>query len=300
MSVQLRLTAITVLLILSAPAISIAQKKKSTGNNSTVRQLTSKPDSVSGYADVNGLHMYYEIHGKGQPLVLIHGGGSTIQTTFGEVLPLFAQHRQVIAVELQAHGHTADRNAPLSFDQDAADVAALLQYLRIPQADIFGFSNGGSTAMHLAISHPELVRKLIVTSTFAQKEGAIPGLFTFIEKGSFSDMPLQLKQAFLKVNNDTAALRKMHDRDKERVLHFKDLSDKELQQIKAPTLLLSGDRDIVQPEHLLHMGRQIKDSRIAIVPGTHGQFIGEIVFKKQGSLMPAMIVAMVEEFLDNP
>src|SRR5215212_8429181 len=85
----------------------------------------------SGYAPVNGIKMYYELHGSGKPLVLIHGGGSTIQTTFSKVLPLFAKHHQVIAVELQAHGHTSDRDAPESFDQDADDVAALLKYLKI-------------------------------------------------------------------------------------------------------------------------------------------------------------------------
>src|SRR5690242_18762369 len=80
----------------------------------------------SGYAPVNGIKMYYEIHGEGKPLVLIHGGGSNIQTTFGKVLPLLAQHHKVIAVEMQAHGHTSDRDAPETFEQDAADIVALL------------------------------------------------------------------------------------------------------------------------------------------------------------------------------
>jgi pimeloyl-ACP methyl ester carboxylesterase len=102
-------------------------------------------DSSSGYASVNGLKMYYEIHGKGAPLVLIHGGGSTIQTSFGRVLHSFAKDRQVIAVELQGHGHTPDINRPETFEQDADDVAAILKYLKIENADFFGFSNGGNT-----------------------------------------------------------------------------------------------------------------------------------------------------------
>ena len=104
-------------------------------------------DSRSGYASVDELKMYYEIHGKGAPLVLIHGGGSTIQTSFGRVLHSFAKERQVIAVELQGHGHTPDINRLETFEQDADDVAALMQYLKIENADFFGFSNGGNTTM---------------------------------------------------------------------------------------------------------------------------------------------------------
>ena len=108
-----------------------------------------KQGSVTGYAPVNGLKMYYEIHGKGAPLVLIHGGGSTIQTSFARVLHSLANHRQVIAVELQGHGHTTDGTGPETFEQDADDVAGLLKYLKIDNADFFGFSNGGNTAMRV-------------------------------------------------------------------------------------------------------------------------------------------------------
>src|ERR1700733_14941843 len=94
-----------------------------------------------GYSEVNGLKMYYEIHGEGKPLVLIHGGGSTIQTSFGNIIPLLAKHRQIVAVELQAHGRTNDRDTDLTFKQDADDVAAVLNDLKIPKADILGFSN---------------------------------------------------------------------------------------------------------------------------------------------------------------
>src|SRR5690606_13949408 len=110
----------------------------------------------NGYSDVNGLSMYYEIHGQGKPIVLVHGGGSTIETNFEKVIPLLAKNRQVIALELQAHGRTNDRNADLSFEQDADDVATLLKNLKINKADFFGFSNGGTTTLQLAIRHPEL------------------------------------------------------------------------------------------------------------------------------------------------
>ena len=126
----------------------------------------SSGETTSKYAGVNGIKMYYELHGTGRPLVLIRGGGSTVTTTFGKILPSLAKTRMVIAVELQAHGHTSDRNAPESFEQDADDVAELLKQLNINGADIFGFSNGGHTAMEVAIRHPERVRRLILASAF--------------------------------------------------------------------------------------------------------------------------------------
>ena len=120
-----------------------------------------KSSSSVGYAPINNLNMYYEVHGKGAPpLVLIHGGGSTIQTSFGRVLHSLARERKVIAVELQGHGHTPDINRPATFEQDADDVAALLKYLKIENADFFGFSNGGNTTIQIAIRFPNLVQKL--------------------------------------------------------------------------------------------------------------------------------------------
>src|SRR6185312_7467689 len=115
--------------------------------------MTDETNFKSGYSEVNGLKMYYEIYGAGKPLVLIHGGGSTIQTSFGRIIPLLAKHRQVIGVELQAHGHTNDRDTDLSFEQDANDVATLLKNLGIDKADILGFSNGGQTAIEMALRH---------------------------------------------------------------------------------------------------------------------------------------------------
>jgi pimeloyl-ACP methyl ester carboxylesterase len=123
---------------------------------------TANAQVNTGYAPVNGIRMYYEIHGEGQtPVVLIHGGGSTIETSFHYLLPLLAEHRRVVAVELQAHGRTSDRDGPESFQQDADDVAALLKYLQVGKADFLGFSNGGSTVLQIAIRHPDLVNKIV-------------------------------------------------------------------------------------------------------------------------------------------
>src|ERR1044071_4122219 len=116
---------------------------------------------TAGYSDVNGLRMYYEIHGSGKPLVLVHGGGSTIPSTFGRGIPLFARSRQVNAMELQAHVRTNDRGTDSSFAQDADDVVTLLRNLHIPEADFFGFSNGGTTVLQIAIRHPEIADRII-------------------------------------------------------------------------------------------------------------------------------------------
>jgi len=194
----------------------------------------SKP-AESGYAPVNGIKMYYEIHGTGEgvPLVLLHGGGSTIEVTFSKVLPIFAQHRKVIAVEEQGHGRTTGRDQPVRFETSADDVAALLAYLNIQRADIFGFSNGASVALQVAIRHPERVRKLVFASSMTRKDGASPQFWSFIEQADFSDMPQPLKEAFLKVNPDPQKLRSMHDKDLERMRNFKDVSDRDIRSVSG-------------------------------------------------------------------
>lgn len=258
-----------------------------------------KLDSTSGYAPVNGLKMYYEMHGKGIPLVLIHGGGSTIQTSFGKILPLLAQNYKVIAVELQAHGHTSDRNTAKSFEQDADDIAALLQYLSINKAHFLGFSNGGNAAMQIAIRHPVIVNKLVVVSSFYKREGMIPGFFEGLQHATLENMPGLLKTYYLQIRNDQKGLQTMFDKDRERMLRFKDLNDHELHSIYAPTFLVVGDHDVVTMEHAVKMSHIIPNAQLMILPGTHGSFIGEVCTAKEGSKTPEAAVAIIEEFLDK-
>jgi pimeloyl-ACP methyl ester carboxylesterase len=258
-----------------------------------------KTDSANGYAPVNGINMYYEIHGGGAPLVLIHGGGSTIQTSFERILPLLAQHYKVIAVELQAHGHTSDRDAPESFEQDADDVAALIKHLTINNAHILGFSNGGNTAMRIGMRHPELVNKLVIISSLYKREGMIPGFFEGMQHVTIDHMPELLKTYYLQINKDEKGLLTMFTKDRDRMLHFKDWSDEELRSIKAPAFLICGDRDVVTTEHTLKMSQLIPNAQLAILPGTHGSFIGEVCAVEEGSKMPEMTVGMIREFLDK-
>jgi pimeloyl-ACP methyl ester carboxylesterase len=274
------------------------------GCNNANKQRTSKTnadkemkqDSSSGYAPVNGLKMYYEIHGTGAPLVLIHAGGSTIETTFGRVLPSFAKTHQVITVEMQAHGHTADIDRPLSFEQDADDIAALLKHLNIQKADIFGFSNGASTTLQFAIRHPEMTNKIVVASTFYNRTGAPSWFWDMMSKPTFEGMPQPLKDAYLKINPDPKALHKMYERDVARMQAFPDISEEQMKSIKAPAFIIAGDKDVVTPDQAVEMHKLLSNSRLAIIPGGHGDYIGEIT-TPQDTLLILATVSMINKFL---
>jgi pimeloyl-ACP methyl ester carboxylesterase len=258
------------------------------------------PAFKAAYANINGIKMYYEIHGTGQPLVLIHGGGSTINTNFGKLLPILAKTHQVIALELQAHGRTSDRSTPESFEQDADDVAELLKQLNIGNADIFGFSNGASTTMRLAIRHPEKVRRLVIASTFYKKSGAPAGFWEGMKNAQFSDMPQVYKDGFLKVNNDPNALLNMFNRDVERMQGFKDWKPEDIRSIHVPALVVVGDQDLPSAEHAVEMYRLLPKGRLAIIPGTHGSFIGEAMSSNPESKVPELFAALMDEFLSTP
>jgi len=264
----------------------------------TTGTVTQK-NMTSGYAPVNGLKMYYEIHGMGTPLVLIHGGGSTINTTFGNVLDKFAKTHKVIAVEMQAHSRTADIDRPLSFEQDADDIAALLNHLAIAKADIFGFSNGASTTLQCAIRHPQLINKIVVASTFYNKAGTPPWFWDMMGKATYEGMPQQFKDAFLEVNPDTNALHRMYERDVARMQSFRDITADQMRSITAPALIIIGDKDVTTPEHAAEMHRLLTGSRLAILPGGHGDYIGEITTPKDSTLIAAT-VHMINRFLEEP
>jgi len=263
---------------------------------------TSTSDSLffkSDYSEVNGLKMYYEIHGQGKPLVLIHGGGSTIQTNFEKIIPLLAKNRMVIAAELQAHGRTNDRNADLTFEQDADDVATLLKNLNIDKADFFGFSNGATTALQIAIRHPELVNKMILGSALAKRNGVPEWFWGFMSEARLENMPEQLKEGYRKVAADTIGLQIMHDRDAKRMVNFKDIPDDLIKSIKAPTLIIIGDKDVITPEHAIELHRQIANTELAIIPGGHGEYIGEVTTLTPEFKESELIVPMIEKFLDK-
>ena len=260
---------------------------------------TSGPPK-SGFVRVNGLDMYYELHGAGgTPLVLIHGGGSTIGTNFSRLLPLLARSRRVIAVEVQAHGHTRDIDRPFTFEQDADDVAALLDSLHVPKADILGFSNGGTTALQIAIRHPAKVSRLVIASSNYKRDGMQAGFWDFMEKGTYADMPKPYEVAYLKINPSQAGVHAMHDRDAKRMLAFKDIPDASIRAIQAPALVVVGDKDVVRPEHALELSRSLPHARLCILPGTHGSYLGEIMTPNVSDRRVAIFGDLVTEFLDR-
>jgi pimeloyl-ACP methyl ester carboxylesterase len=254
-----------------------------------------------GHLPVRGIRMYYEIHGEGGgvPLVLLHGGGSTIDVTYGRVLPLFARHRTVIAVEEQGHGRTTDRDARVRFDTSADDVAALLGQLQVERADVMGFSNGASVAMEVAIRHPALVRKLVFASSMTKRGGAAPQFWEFMARATFDDMPQPLKDAFLKVNPDPRKLRAMHDKDVERMQHFAEIGDDDVREVSAPTLIVLGDRDIPTLEHAVELTRLLPHAHLIVLPGGHGEYLGELIVANRSSRAPQWTVGLIEDFLDS-
>ena len=262
--------------------------------------MTDSVKFKTAYADVNGISLYYEVHGQGKPLVFIHGGGSTIQSSFERIIPLLAKYYMVIAVELQNHGRSGFRNVPQTFEQDADDVSALLGNIGIGKASFFGFSNGGTTAMQIGIRHPEKVDKLVLAAAAYKREGLIPGFFDGMQQATIANMPQELKTAFLKVNADTAKLQLMFEKDRERMVNFEDISDDQVRSINAPALVINGDADVVTLEHSVEMVRLIKNSRLAIIPGGHGKYIGEITTPVNDDRDINFVVSLTREFLDSP
>jgi pimeloyl-ACP methyl ester carboxylesterase len=255
---------------------------------------------TSGYAPVNGLNMYYEIYGDGEiPLVLIHGGGSTIESSFVNLLPLVSAFSKIIAVELQAHGRTDDRPAPESFEQDADDVAELIKYLGIAKANFLGFSNGGTTTLQIAIRHPGIVNKIIVVCGAYRRDGFIHGFFESFKGVSLASMPQLLQEAFLKVMPNPARLLVMFEKDVERMVNFKDIPDSQIESIKAPALIIVNDKDVVTAEHNVKMSRLIPDASLLILPGIHGTCVGEITTTEAGSKMPGITAILLREFLNK-
>jgi pimeloyl-ACP methyl ester carboxylesterase/uncharacterized protein YndB with AHSA1/START domain len=237
-------------------------------------------DQRSGYAPVNGLQMYYEIHGSGRPLVLLHGNLSTIGVDFGRIIPSLARDRQVVGVEQQAHGHTADIDRPLTIQHWADDTIALLRHLGIGQADFFGYSSGSAVALQIAIEHPELVGKLVVASASYRLDGLHPGLMDGIQQlqpEHLAGTPFEEDYARVAPNPDDWP--KLIEKIKQMETTLSEWTADDIRSIAAPTMLVIGDSDIVRPEHAVEMfrllgGGVIGDlvglprSRLAVLPGT--------------------------------
>lgn len=253
------------------------------------------------YADVNGIKLYYELHGQktGVPLVLLNGGGSNIKITYGRILPHLAKHHRIIALDEAGHGRSSDHEGPRTFEGSADDVIALLKHLKLKEVDVMGFSNGASVGLYVAIKEPTLVRKLVFASSITRKSGAHSWFWDYMKKADFENMPQPLKDEFLRVNPDQAKLRIMHDKDAERMKNFKETEDALVKTVKAKTLILSGDQELVKLEHVLELANLIQGSRVMILPGAHGEYLGEAIMGKPGSKYPEYTAGILSEFLRN-
>ncbi len=253
----------------------------------------------NGYSEVNGLKMYFVIYGQGNPLVLIHGGGSTIETSFGRIIPVLAKKRQVVAMELQAHGHTNDRDTDLSLGQNADDVASLLENLEISKADFLGFSNGGQALIEIALRHPALVHKMILASAFYKRKAAVPQFWKGFDGATIDMMPHVLKEGYLKTNNSEEGLLNMFQKDVQLMKNFKGWTDEQMKSILAPTLVLNGTHDVGSVEHAVEMYRIIPNCELAILPVKHGEYLGVIESLTHGEWRQSYAVGLIEQFLDK-
>jgi pimeloyl-ACP methyl ester carboxylesterase len=237
--------------------------------------LAASTPAHGHYANVGALRMYYEDHGQGRPLVLIHGGGSTVETSFSAILPVLARAHRVIAVEEQGHGHTADIARPFSFEQMADDTAALLEQLHVRDADVLGFSSGGRVALELAVRHRSLVHRLIICSGFYAHAGLIPALRAgFEQPPNAAAMPPALRDAYLAAAPHPD-LQAFVAKTVAMMKSFPDIPDDKLRAIEAPTLVMLADQDVILPEHAVRLSKLVKHGQLAIFPNAqHGAYLG--------------------------
>jgi pimeloyl-ACP methyl ester carboxylesterase len=282
----------------AAPAMSSHAKGSPTG----MTDDTQTPQT--GYAPVNGLQMYYEIHGDGgTPLLLLHGGLFNIDLQFGELLPSLAARRQVIATDFQGHGRTNDIDRPLTAADLASDVVGLLQHLDVSQVDVFGFSIGGAVAIELAVRHPDLIRKAIISSVTFHPSGdreenadAVGEMTVDMIAGT------PMEQEYLAKSPHPDRLQGLLDKLGSSGPGFPGWSDDDIRGIGAPTLITVGDCDAVKLEHAVRFlqlrGGDVNGdfvgvpaSQLAVFPGTTHFF---------GLARTDLVRDVVLTFLDKP
>jgi pimeloyl-ACP methyl ester carboxylesterase len=256
---------------------------------------------VTGYAPVNGLKMYYEIHGKGEPVVLLHGSYMTITSNWQQMIAALSKTRQVIAVEMQGHGRTADINRDFSYANLADDIAAMLNYLKVGKADLVGYSMGGGVAMLVAIRHPENVRKVVSISAVFRHDGWVKealDAYPHITAEAFKGSPIEAEYKKLSPtpNEFPAFVKRVISMD----LKPYDFGAEKLKATPAPMFFIHGDADGVRLDHIAEMfrlkGSEIMGdmrprgaSRLAVLPdATHVTLMQKI----------DIIAPMINDFLD--
>jgi pimeloyl-ACP methyl ester carboxylesterase len=280
---------------LAVPKILLAQTDAGTAAPTAGETDMTQAGVETGYAPVNGLQMYYEIHGDATgdlpPLLLLHGGFLSIATSFSQMLPTLTEGRQVVAVEQQGHGHTADIDRPLTFEQEADDTAAALEHLGIDQVDVFGYSDGGNVALGLAIRHPELVRKVAIAGTNVTNDDLVPGLYEFMEGMTPEMLGDELRTMYEAEAPNPQDWPVLVEKIKQQVSTLEGWTPEQLQSITAPTLFIVGDEDIITPERAVERYRQIPNANLAVLPMRDHLELGT---------RPEWLLAMLEEFYAAP
>lgn len=248
---------------------------------------------MGDYAAVNGLKMYYEVHGEGRPLVLLHGGLLSIGLTFGGMLPRLAESRQVIAVEFQGHGRTADIDRPITLEALADDVVALLDELGVERADFFGFSLGGLVALQLAVAHPSRADRLVLASAHYRPDGyhddvRDPALFATSKRMPTAEDFAEMSAEYRRLAPDPSAFERVQRKLSESVPEIEGWSPDQLRAITAHTLIVLGDNDFVKLEHAAEMASLIPGAQLAVLPATNHVDVP----RRTRVLLP-----MVEDFL---
>ena len=258
------------------------------------------------YAQVNGLRMYYEVHGKdrGQPpLVLLHGAFSATGTSFGELIKQLARNRKVISVEQQGHGHTADIDRPLRIANMAADTVALLDHIGVDRADFYGYSMGAGVGLTIGVEYPEKVRKLVLQSFTFNNDGYHPGhleMLDQIQPEMLYGSPFH--EEYLRIAPNPADFDALVGKVKDLVRHTEAVPPAAIQAMTSPVLNIVGDSDIARPEHVVELFRLtgggvngdiagLPNSQLAVLPGTT-----HISSVHQARLL----LTIVPAFLDTP
>jgi pimeloyl-ACP methyl ester carboxylesterase len=234
------------------------------------------------YASLNGLEMYYEVHGEGKPLVLIPGGNDTIETCYAQLLPLLALGRQVIAIEQQGHGRTTDVDRPLTFEQMGDDVEALIEYLGLATADVMGFSMGGGAAMQAAFRHPQRVRRLIVGSAGMRDDGWFPEVFEGLRAATPRDLVgSPWHESYLKLAPRPEDWNQSFGKVQQVVANNSYDWTEQFGALTMPVLIVAGDADSVKIAHVVEMFERLGGgnhdgfaggmprSRLVVLPGTN-------------------------------
>jgi len=263
--------------------------------------VAAQQKPVTGYAPVNGINMYYEIHGSGDPVVLLHGSFMTVTNNWTGWIDELSKTRKVIAVEMQGHGRTADTPRDITYENLAGDVAALLDHLKLPRADLIGYSMGGSVAMQCAIRHPDKVRKVVAISSRFRYDGFVKEGLDAIAKLTadvFTGSPLEAE--YKRLSPTPGHFPSFVQRVVAMAVKPFDFGADQLKATEAPMFFIHGDADGVRLAHIAEMyrlkGGEIHGdmmprsaSRLAILPDTT-----HVTLMQRMSI----IVPMVNGFLD--